>query len=274
MGGHRWRMRIAAVGAVASFAWGCAGSRDAAGEFTPVTPGVLTVATNLPAPGFWEGSLEDLTGGFEYGIARELASRFDLRLEVVDVPFGDLVSGELHGADLALAQVTVTSEREEHLTFSVPYFPANMGILVREGDRIDDLADARDSTWAVQRSTTEEDFVDDVIRPKGEPVRLDSIDAVVAAVRDGDVDAGLLDLPTALVSANRSDRQLDVTAQFVTTQQMAIAMPDDTDDKEAVDSAMRALSASGDLDDLVRRELEPALGRDPDAVRRIVARVG
>jgi hypothetical protein len=54
---------------------------------------------------------------------------------------------------------------------------------------------------------------------------------------------------------------------------MAIAMPSDKN-KEAVDSALRAMSASRKLDDLERDELEPALGRDPDSVRRIVARVG
>ena len=41
----------------------------------------LTVATSLPAPGFWDGAdVDELTGGFEDGIARALADRFDLEL--------------------------------------------------------------------------------------------------------------------------------------------------------------------------------------------------
>ena len=52
---------------------------SAGGTFTPATDGVLTVATNLPAPGFWDGDdIDHLTGGFEWGIATDLAKRFGL----------------------------------------------------------------------------------------------------------------------------------------------------------------------------------------------------
>src|SRR5690606_25506783 len=72
--------------------------------FQPATEGVLTVATSLPAPGFWEGDDPDhLTGGFEYELARRLADRWDLELRVIDVPFDDLATGDLHGADLAMS---------------------------------------------------------------------------------------------------------------------------------------------------------------------------
>ena len=70
---------------------------------------MLTVATTLPAPGFWEG--DDVTivgGGYEWGLARSLADEFDLDLKVIDVPFADIVAGQLEGADMALAQIEFT----------------------------------------------------------------------------------------------------------------------------------------------------------------------
>ena len=67
---------------------GCDSIRSNAEQtFTPNTPGVLTVATTLPAPGFWNQDAHGtFTGGFEYEIAQALADRFGVTLDVVDVP--------------------------------------------------------------------------------------------------------------------------------------------------------------------------------------------
>ena len=98
---------------------------------------MLTVATTLPAPGFWEG--DDVTivgGGYEWGLARSLADEFDLDLKVIDVPFADIVAGRLEGADMALAQIEFTKERGEVLDFSLPYFASDFGVLMLAGERL------------------------------------------------------------------------------------------------------------------------------------------
>ncbi len=40
----------------------------------------------------------------------------------MNVPFGRIVAGDLGGADVALAQITTTADRRDHLDFSVPYY--------------------------------------------------------------------------------------------------------------------------------------------------------
>src|SRR3954466_189201 len=97
---------------------GCGGEPTAAGSrFQPVKPGVLTVATAfLPAPGFWEG--RPPTAGVEAQFAGALAERLGLDgVEVVQVPFADVVHGRLHGADIALSQVTPTRDRDRFADF-------------------------------------------------------------------------------------------------------------------------------------------------------------
>ena len=177
MGAGRFRSRSTAIGRRAGVIatlvalTSCGSSEDIAGQrFVPVTPGLLTVATSLPAPGFWDGAAVDsLTGGFEYGVARLLAERFELELDVVDVPFERLVAGELAGADLALAQITITDEREERLAFSVPYYADDAGAVLESGEELTDLETAKEQRWAVQRGTVEADFLDDVVQPDDEP---------------------------------------------------------------------------------------------------------
>ncbi len=251
----------------------CSSPDDPAGEFEPGTDGVLTVATDLPAPGFWSGAAVDaLDGGFEYEIARALAERFGLRLEVIELPFERLARGDLVGADLAIAQLTATDERAQSMTFSTSYLPANLGVLVHTGAKVSSVADARRLRWVAQEDTTHVGFLETVIAPDEEPLLRETFDEAVAAVRDHAVDAGLFDLPAALAAAASSNGTLKVTGQFVTDQHLAIALPKDSSNVEAVNSALRQLAASGELDRLEASELEPVLGRDPGGIPVITAR--
>ena len=151
-------------------------------DFRPTDDGVLTVATaDIPTSGFWEGSANAPTGGFEYKLARRLAREFGLRgVKVVEVDFQRLVDdGDLGGADLALAQVTPTPERGEHLDFSQSYLPAPPGVLVRRGTDVPDAHTAKRLQWVVQRGTTLESALDDQVRPHDDPRVVDGQQDVV-----------------------------------------------------------------------------------------------
>jgi polar amino acid transport system substrate-binding protein len=263
---RRWRLSGLVIVA-ASMAVGCADSSDIASqEFTPTTPGQLTVATSLPAPGFWDGAaVGELTGGFEDGIARALADRFDLRLHVIDVPFERLVAGDLGGADLALAQITITPAREDVLDFSDAYYVDDAGAVVRAGEELTDLKTAQEQHWAVQRGTVEADLLTDVVRPETDPVLVDDPLAAVDAVAGGRVDAALVDLSTALVlTKGRTD--VTTGGRFVIDGEMAAALPRGSANVEVVDAALHALDDDRTIHDLRQRYLDPVFEKDPSAV--------
>jgi polar amino acid transport system substrate-binding protein len=250
------------------------GGSFATDDFSPVHPGRLTVVTNLPAPGFWRGDTPaTVDGGFEYGIGRELARRFGLRLRVRQVPFTDLVAGRVRGYDLGLSQVSVTTDRAAVVDFSIPYFRSDAGILTRRATAIPDLESARTKTWVVQRGSVEADFVRDVVIPDRPVTYVDDIDAVVDTVRRGAAEAGLLDTVSALAAADRSAGRLHVPAQFALNQQLGAVLPKGSDNRIAVDQALRRLKANGTLDDLERRWIRPITGgRDPGDVPILVTK--
>jgi polar amino acid transport system substrate-binding protein len=259
-------MRWLALPAIVTLA-SCGSSEDIAGQrFEPETPGRLTVATSLPAPGFWDGTdVGDLSGGFEYGIARQLAEHFDLELDVIDVPFDRLVSGELDGADLAMAQITITDEREDQLAFSVPYYTDDAGAVLEAGKELTDLETAKEQRWAVERGTVEADLLDDVVRPDHDPTLFDDAVACVDAVATGRADAALVDLSTALILANgRSD--VTTGGRFMIDGDMAVALPGDSVNVEVVDAALRALDSDGTIGDLEHEFLAPVFETDPASV--------
>ena len=265
----RWLL----VGLVAVAVSGCDEIRDNAEQhFDPDVAGVLTVATTLPAPGFWEGGdASSLDGGFEWEIANALAERFDLGLDVVEVPFESIVSGDLGAADMAIAQISITDERSEVVAFSTSYYVTGAGVLGdADGELLTDLKTAREQTWVIVEGTTEEAFVHDVIRPDRAPLVVEDDQAAADAVAAAAVDVALLDLSSALVLAN-DDGQLAVLGRFETDQRYAIALPHgtgpdagnrDSGNLAATDAAIRALEANGSLQRFADDWLVPAYGAD------------
>jgi ABC-type amino acid transport substrate-binding protein len=246
----------ALLSSAALFASACGNGQSAAGSsFEPVKPGVLTVATAfLPAPGFWEG--DPPTDGFEAGLANALARHLGLdRVSVVQVPFAALVAGELHGADLALSQLTPTKKREQSLDFTTPYLNAPAGILARQGVAATDLEGVRKLRWVVSRVSTLTPTVMDRIRPSATPVVVEDRSEALEVLRADRADALLLDLPVALGLARDDPVMFQVLGQLSGGEGLAAALPDGSSNLEVVDSAIRFLQADGTIDKLVARWL-------------------
>jgi polar amino acid transport system substrate-binding protein len=262
---------------LAAVATACSDVRQTAeNDFRPATPGTLVVGAEVPAPGFWEGTPGDVTGGFEDELAQALADELGLELQVAEVPFTDVVAGQLGPADLALEQVSVTAERKDVVAFSVPYLTTAPTVVAREdgGDAADlrDLATARELRWAVRGGTTQDEFLADVVRPDERPLIVDSEEAALAAVEAGTVDAALVDLPAALIADEGSD-VLVAVARFDQTEDVAAVLPkDDEENVTAVDQALRSLDADGTLDDLFDTWLAPAYSTHPDDLPVIATR--
>jgi polar amino acid transport system substrate-binding protein len=227
------------------------GDNRAAGRVEPVDDGVLTVATQLPAPGFWNGAtVGDLDGGLEAELADDLADRLGLDgVRVVEVAFDDLVAGEAEGYDVGLAQVSITDERTDAVDFSRPYLTTSVGVVGRPGTEAQDLAAARELRWGVARSTTEEDLVADAVRPERDARAYPDTSAALAAVARGDVDVAAVDLVRGLAeaSADSARGELALVAQIAAPQRYGAVLPKGSPNREAVDAAIRALDADGTL---------------------------
>jgi len=234
------------------------GSRSAGGAFDPLQDDVLTVATELPAAGFWEGrDVRHVTEGFEFELAQELASQLGLAgVRVVDRPFDDLVDGTARGFDLALAQVSITDARRKDLDLSDSYLTTPVGVVGAAGDdEIPDLAEARTRTWAVAEDTTEVDVVEDLVNPKDEATVYPSTAAALAAVADGEADVAAVDFIRAVAEVEQNPK-LALLGQINAPQHYGALLPKDSDNLAAVSSAIRALTADGTLGDLTQALLD------------------
>jgi polar amino acid transport system substrate-binding protein len=255
--GCRRRGALAAVlvaAALVPVACGTGTTSPAGGEFKPRTPGVLTVVTtDVPSPGFWEGTPAHITGGFEFELAKELAHRLGLgQVQVRIEDFHRIVAGELDGADVALDLITPTDERSRSLTFSWPYLDVAPTVLARAGTSVPDLETAQGLRWGAVRATTFVKAIADRIRPNAPPRIYANTSDMVGALEARQVDAVLLDLPAAVATADRSQGRLHAAAQLPENETIAAALPKGSVNEQAVSSAFRAFTADGTISRLLR----------------------
>ena len=128
------------------------------GEFTTVKDGVLTMATNASFPPyeFYEG---DKIVGIDAEIAGAIAEKLGLTLEIEDMEFDSIITAVNGGkADIGMAGMTVTPERQEEVNFTTSYATGVQVIIVPEDSKItsvDDLmAEGASHIIGVQRNTT------------------------------------------------------------------------------------------------------------------------
>lgn len=236
-------------------------------ELSPVTNGVLTVQTTLPSPGWWKGvSPDSIEGGYEYCLAANIAHRAGLGGVTVDnVSFDALVAGQTKDFDIAMAQVSVTPEREKVVSFSEPYFDSNLGVLAPTDSGITEDT-VGEQTVGVQVGTTSVNWVEDTLQPSADAKNFQDTTAMVTAITSGLTDVAIQDTAIMLGFAKNSGGALEVIGQFESGEQYAAIYPQDSNDQDAMDAAIEAMREDGTLDKLSATWLGPELGGDPAAV--------
>ncbi|MFO7592271.1 MAG: ABC transporter substrate-binding protein [Acidimicrobiia bacterium] len=226
--------------------------------------GPLRVATDLPAPGFWNGETPDnVDGGFEYEMAQIIAERLGYDgFEVQDVSFDALVAGQLDTFDIALSQVSITDERAEVVDFTVPYFQSDQGILVSKGTKVT-AKNAKKLQWGVQRSTTGQFYLKDVLKPKKKVRTYKQTVDMFAALRAEQIDAVMLDTAIVLEQAAASNGTLEVVGQFANDDTYGGILVKGSPLLADIDAIITELREDGTLGELSAKYL----GGDPTKVK-------
>jgi polar amino acid transport system substrate-binding protein len=235
--------------------------------------GELTVATNLPAPGFWNAGGSDpsdpssINGGFEYCMAADIATSLGLdKIKIEQVSFDALVAGQTKDFDLALSQVTITDERAKVVDFSTPYFSSDQGVLVNKGTTISNIDEAKKAKWGVQASTTGQTYLTDVVKPASEPSVYQDTPSMFAALTAKQIDAVMLDTSIVLGQSAASNGAQVVVAQFKTGEQYGAIYQKGSPNGAAIDKIISGYASDGTLKALEGQWLVPVFGGDPSLV--------
>jgi polar amino acid transport system substrate-binding protein len=170
--------------------------------------GVLTVATGDPAfPPYVLDDDPTSGDGFESAIAYAVADQLGFdhdHVEWVRTTFDGAIQPGPKDFDFNIQQYAITPERSEVVTFSIPYYTTNPALVASvdtPAAEATTLADIQALRLGVATGTTTLTYVTDVIRPDQDPQIFNSNADLKTALDTQQIDAIVVDLPTALYMA-------------------------------------------------------------------------
>ena len=283
------RLPILAALAVSSIALaGCSPSDESSSEQTPAasasvactpealatkTPGTLTIATGDPAYEPWVvGDAPESGEGFEAAVAYAAAEKLGFGKEDVAwvrSTFDSAIAPGPKDFDWNLQQFSITEDREKAVDFSSSYYDVNQAVISYADSPIakaTTLADLKTAKLGAAIGSTSLEAAQTEIAPEQDVSVFNDNAAAVSALKNGQVDGLVVDLPTAfyLVAAEIDDGVIVgqiPASQGGTSDQFGILMANDSPLTACTTQAVDQLRADGTLDSLA----ETWLGSDAGA---------
>jgi polar amino acid transport system substrate-binding protein len=179
-----------------------------------VKDGQLSIGTDNPAypPWFaggetkgqpWKINDPAKGQGFESAVAYAVAKRLGFakgEVKWVYTPFAKAIAPGRKAFDFAINQISYTPARAKVLAFSASYYNVNQSIVGLKGKPIASvrsIAGLRKYKLGAQLGTTSYQYIVGNIKPSSSPAVYDTNDAAVAALKNGQIDGLVVDLPTA-----------------------------------------------------------------------------
>jgi polar amino acid transport system substrate-binding protein len=232
---------------------GGSATSEQAAELDLHTDGQLTVGAEFPVKGFVELPIDD-PKGFEVDLADAIANELGVpKVEWTNTPFTGLFSPAPKDFDMAINEITITPDRDKVVDFSVPYFDANQGFLIKKGgpaEGVQSIAEMKDLQFGVQATTTGAAYLKDEIQPDKQPREFSTLPAVTQALANGQVDAMLMDVPISAEIVKERGDEVDLTGQFITGERYGVLFEQGNPLRQQVNRAIERLKANGTLERL------------------------
>jgi len=201
-----WRTLAATAAVLVATTLSACSSGSVAGD--TITEGKLTIGTGNPAYSPWVLNDAPESGeGFEAAVAYAVAEKLGFAEEDVvwvRTTFDEAIAPGVKNFDFNLQQYSITEERKANVDFSSPYYETAQVVVTTEGSAAagaTSIADLQGYLIGAATGTTSFDAIGSVIAPTQDALAFNSNDDAKAALTNGQVDAIVLDLPTALYAS-------------------------------------------------------------------------
>ena len=235
------------------------GGDDSSAECPTIADDKLTIGTGNPAYYPWVADdAPESKQGFEAAVAYAVAGELgyaDADVVWVRTGFDEAIQPGAKNFDFNLQQFSITEERKANVTFSDPYYSTNQSLVGYADSAIagaTSIADLKDAKFGAQAGTTSFDFITKVIQPTTEPFVYDDNAAAKAALEAKQIDAIVVDLPTAFYISAVEIEGSAVIGQFplsdaVGADNFGLVFDLDNPLASCVNEALASLKESGKL---------------------------
>ena len=239
-------------------------------DLATVASGKLTIATGQPAYYPWVLDDKPESGnGFEsavaYAVAKQLGYTAD-EVTWVRTTFDGAVTPGEKNFDFNLQQFSITADRQKVVDFSSPYYTAPQAIVSYKGSKIEgktSIADLKSAKLGAAVGTTSLDAIENQIGIK--PQVFNDNAAGVSALKNGQIDGLVVDLPTAFyLSGVEIDKGI-IVGQLPPSDtgegdQFGLLLAKDSALTKCVSAAVDAITADGTLAAITEKWLATETG--------------
>ena len=234
-----------------------------------VTGGQLTIGTDKPAfPPYFEADDPTNGKGFESAVAYAIADQLGFDKSEVKwkvVPFNASFKPGPKDFDFDVNQISINEQRKRAIDFSDSYYTAPQGVIAPKGSAaagVTSLSELADKTIGVQIGTTSLEAVNASIKPSKQPKVFDDSNAVVTALKQGQVDAVVTDLPTAFYITAAQVPSSKIVGQFSAPggDEWGALLEKDSKLTACVSQAIDKLKSSGELDRITQKWMGQSAG--------------
>ncbi|MFB7669086.1 ABC transporter substrate-binding protein [Kitasatospora sp. NPDC056138] len=230
--------------------------------------GTLTIGTDKPAYAPWFADDKPENGnGFESAVAYAVADRLGYpkdRVSWVVSPFNKAFAPGAKDFDFDINQVSINDDRRKSVDFSSGYYDVRQAVVALKSSRLasaGSLADLKGAKLGAQVGTTSLASITDRIRPTTQPAVFDDNDLAKAALKNGQIDALVVDLPTAfyITGAEVTDAKVVGQLEGGGTEQFGLVLDKGSALTGCVSQAVDALRSDGTLARLEKQWLSDAV---------------
>jgi polar amino acid transport system substrate-binding protein len=233
------------------------------------TAGQLTIGTDKPAyPPYFVDDKPANGKGFESAVAYAIAKQLGFapaEVKWVVVPFNASYAPGKKKFDFDVNQISISPARAKHVDFSKPYYTAQQAVVALKKSsaaNATSLADLKGAKLGVQIGTTSLDATTASIQPSSQPRVYNDSNDVVRALKGGQIDAVVVDVPTAFYLTGAQVPQAKIVGQFSAPggDTWGALLEKDSKLTPCVSQAVDKLSASGELKQLETKWMGAAAG--------------
>ena len=277
------RFGIALAAASALLLSACSSSSETAESASPTAPaatecsaetlqtlttGKLVIATGEPA--YYPWVIDDAPesgAGFEAAVAYAVATELGFAAEDVSwvrTTFDGAITPGAKEFDFNLQQFSITEERKAAVDFSSPYYSAPQAIVSYAGSPIEGkttIEELKGAKLGAGVGTTSLDAISTVFG--SEPQAFNDNAAAVAALKNGQIDGIVVDLPTAFYLSGVEVEGGIIVGQLPSTgdgDNFGLLLAKDSPITSCVSQAVDAIRSSGELDEITAKWLSTEAG--------------
>ena len=226
-----------------------------------ITEGKLTIATGEPA--YYPYVIDDAPEsgeGFEAAVAYAIAEELGYDAADVDwvrTTFEAAIQPGPKDFDFNLQQYTITEERAQNVDFSTPYYSTPQAVITVETSpaaSATSLADLQGLLIGAASGTTSFEAIEETIQPAAGAQAFNNNDDAKLALETGQIDALVVDLPTAFylsaveLTGGKIVGQLPQSAGI--SDEWGLVLTKDSPLTDAVNEALQRLIDSGRLQEI------------------------